>query len=311
MDVCTVIVNFNGGSLLGRCIDSLVAEITGCSFEIILVDNASQDNSLAQIDSKYPFVRILRNDTNLGFAQANNQGIICSQGDLILLINNDAEVRKGAIRALVEMMLSDPRIGIVGPRLLNPDGSLQYSYGPFPSLFEVLTGLLLDKSERYYNRRGYEHSHDVEWLTGACLLLRRKMLDEIGMLDDRFFFNYEDVDLCKRAWASKWRCSYVSTAEVVHYRGISSRLPVVVDTVMIEKRRSQVLYFAKHHRVTSYCVIKGINLLYAVLQVILWAVVSAAGFPRSGGSPKSYLRLLKVLWNLSRKEGIAQCRKKV
>lgn len=300
MRVSAIIVNWNGGELLDNCVNSLYGDLGTLLLEIIVIDNASTDLSLDRVLSKFPKIKIVRNAENVGFAKAGNQGIRLSHGEYVLLINNDAAVYPGAIGSLVQIMERDHRVGIVGPRLRNPDGTVQYSYGRFPSVFRFLTELGVPKSERYYQRSGYECVHEVDWLTGACLLLRRSMLDDIGLLDERFFFNYEDVDLCRRAQAHGWLRVYVPDADVFHHKGRSSLQPEIRERILLEKRRSQLFYYRKHGNIGSFYLIKALNLTYSLLHILGAECSRMAGYPSHyrGYKQGLYRRLFAAVWEV-------------
>lgn len=300
MMVSVVVVNYNGGEILRRCLASIAREDPEYVLETILVDNASRPDDLDGLGETSPVFTLLRNAENVGFARATNQGIAVARGEFILLLNNDAELRPGALHSLVEAMEAGPRIGIVGPRVLNPDGSLQLSYARFPSALRWLAALPTPKEFRHYERAGYESGHRVEWLSGCCLLVRRQMLEELGGLDEQFFFNFEDIDLCKRAHDAGWRCWYAPSAQVMHYRGASSVTPEVRERILLEKRRSQLLYFRKHGTRVGFMLIKGITLLYGVLG-LCWSVLGKA-FSETGADSRQafYRRVVREVWMVSR-----------
>jgi len=298
MTVSAIIVNWNGGKFLRDCIASPYRELGWPLREIILLDNASSDQSVESVQHAFPAVAIVRTGGNLGFARANNLGILASQSESVLLMNNDAVANPGSIGSLVAVMEQDDRIGIVGPQLRNPDGSLQLSYGRFPSVLRVVGGLRIRKVDRYYEGTGYENPHDVDWMTGACLLVRRRMLEEIGLLDERFFFNYEDVDLCKRAHDRGWRCVYTPDASVMHQKAGSSVNPEMKERILLEKRRSQLLYYSKHGSIESFYLIKALNLAYGMLH-LLWSVcatIANRGSSERVPRPQFYRRLLTTVW---------------
>jgi GT2 family glycosyltransferase len=298
MTVSAIIVNWNGGDFLRNCIASPYRELGGPLREIILLDNASSDQSVESVQHAFPAVAIVRTGGNLGFAKANNLGILASQSESVLLMNNDAVAKPGSIASLVAVMEQDDRIGIVGPQLRNPDGSLQLSYGRFPSVLGVVGGFRTRKVDRYYERTGYENPHDVDWMTGACLLVRRRMLEEIGLLDEGFFFNYEDVDLCKRAHDRGWRRVYTPDASVIHQKAVSSVNPEMKERILLEKRRSQLLYYRKHGSIESFYLIKCLNLAYGMLH-LLWSVCATVANRGSTGQvprPQFYRRLLTTVW---------------
>ena|SRR2546426_808155 len=300
MRVSIVVVNYNGGEFLRRCLASTAWQDHECILETILVDNASRAGDLDGLKEKFPALILIRNTENVGFARANNQGITIARGELVLLLNNDAELRPGAVRGLAEMMDTNPRIGVVGPRVLNSDGSLQLSYARFPSVIRWFAALPTQKGVRHYEQTGYGSPHQVEWLSCCCLLVRRQLLDELGGFDEEFFFNFEDVDLCKRAYIAGWACWYTPYAEVIHHKGISSASPEVSERIFVEKRRSQLLYFRKHGSGAAFTVIKIVSLTYAILGVCWNFLIYAFRTTVATSRQAFYWRLLRGIWMISR-----------
>jgi GT2 family glycosyltransferase len=253
VELSVIIVNWNGGELLRRCIRCLVENPPSVTYEIILVDNASTDESIAWLRSgearallgATPLV-IIENEDNRGFAKANNQAIAVSRAPFVFLLNSDADVTPGAVDALLATLRSDARIGAVGPRLHNTDGTLQHSVWRNPPTVReiVLSGSgawrLLPKRWRGELLLGghWEHDRrrDVTMLFGAAILARREMIDAVGGLDERFHMYSEDVEWCLRIVRGGWRLVFEPSSVVVHHGGQSA----LRRWTSAEKRRVQL-----------------------------------------------------------------------
>ena len=258
-DLSIVIVSWNVRDLLRRCVGSVIESLsTGkgerLSSQLIVVDNASSDGSVDMLQEEYPHVHLIVNDQNLGFTRGNNQGIAAGDGRYVLLLNPDTEVVGDALGEMVSHMEAHPRVGALGPQLLGSDGRVQSSRRRFPSLstaFVESTFLQPRFSEsgilgRYYVLdRDDDETQDVDWLVGACLMMRGTTLKEAGPLDERFFMYSEEMDWCYRAKERGWRVVYLPTAQVVHHEGKSSEQVLPVRHVQFQ--RSKVLFFKKHY----------------------------------------------------------------
>lgn len=253
MDLSVCIVNWNTREDLARCLTSLVGRSWDIEYEVWVVDNASQDSSGDLVRTRFPTVNLVVNAENRGFAAANNQAIQQSQGRYILLLNPDTIVHEGALNQLVWFLDTHPAVGIAGLKLLNPDGSLQYSCRTFPTWGAVLfRGTLLgrlfphNRFTREYLMQDWPHNEvrRVDWVSGAGLAVRRKMLAQIGLLDERFFMYCEDMDLCRRAWDAGWEVVYFPEAVVTHFIGRSSDQNL--GPMIVEFHRSMYRYVGKH-----------------------------------------------------------------
>ncbi len=282
MDVSICIVNWNVKALLHQCLTSIPEGAAGLTYEIIVVDNASTDGS-ADLLEMFPHVKWIQNRENVGFTRANNQAFAVSQGRYICLLNPDTVVSPGALSTLVAYMDAHPDVGIVGPQLRYPDGTLQPSRYRFPSVMTALmesTPLAWLWPNNPWNRRYHcgdcspHEEHEVDWLNGACLMVRREVIDRVGNLDERFFMYSEELDLCRRAKMAGWRVMYVPQAVVVHHEGKSSEQVVVARHVHFN--RSKVLYFRKHHGAwAAFFVRWGLRLQYGWqigVEGIKWVV---------------------------------------
>ncbi|MCA9958126.1 MAG: glycosyltransferase family 2 protein, partial [Anaerolineales bacterium] len=210
MKLAIIVVSWNTSELLAACLKSVYAYPPQCDFEMWVVDNASKDDSVAMVQQHFPQVRLIVNEANVGFAQANNQAICDSDSEYVLLLNPDTEVKPGAIQHLIDFIEAHPKVGATGSRLLNPDGSLQISCHPMPTLArEFWRMFYMDDFfpyGRYPMRRwDMETPRDVDVIQGASFLLRRTVLNTVGFLDDTYFMYSEEVDLCFRLQKAGWR----------------------------------------------------------------------------------------------------------
>lgn len=251
-----VIVAHNSRPYLSACLRSVFAQADAPPLEVIVVDNASRDGGAEAVREEFPQVVLVTAPRNLGFAAGANLGVRRAKGAYVLLLNPDTEVAAGALRKMVEFMEATPDAGVVGPKLLNPDGSLQLSCRAFPGRWMVLTHryALLTRlfprnpvSRRYLlTDWNHESIRAVDWVSGACLMTSREVLERIGLLDEGFFLFAEDVDLCKRVWAEGWKVYYVPDAVVVHQVGISRRRDDL--SLILARHRSMLYYHHKHFR---------------------------------------------------------------
>ncbi len=248
-----VIVTWNSAAFVRECLQSLRVGHLNLATQIVHVDNASVDGS-AWIANGFDPVETIINEQNRGFARACNQGIRLARGQCVLLLNPDATLRTGALDEMVAYMDNHPEVGILGPKVLNTDGSLQSSCRRFPTysaaLFNrnsLLTRLFpRNRFSRRYLRSGRTQSQieEVDWVSAACMLVRRKAIEDVGPLDEAFFLYCEDVDWCKRMWTKGWKVVYFPKAEVVHHIGHStSQAPL---RSILEQYKSVWHYYQKH-----------------------------------------------------------------
>jgi GT2 family glycosyltransferase len=242
IDVSIVIVSHNARTDLERCLDSLRASPPTASHEIIVVDNQSSDGS-AEAAARRPDVRVIESGANLGFARATNIGIRASSGRDLLLLNGDTVVAAGAIDRLLAELQRDPGVAIVGPRLVDATGRAELSYGrmigPFNELRQKIRNRRPALVDRLTRRR-----HSPDWVSGACLLVRRMDAEAVGLLDERFFMYAEDVDFCAAIKARGRRIVFTPEVEVVHLRGRSAASAPAATRAAY--RRSQVAFYEKH-----------------------------------------------------------------
>lgn len=250
MDLSIVIVSWNTRKLLEGCLSSIYANPPRDSFEVFVVDNASADGSVEMLRESFPQVQIIENSKNIGFARANNQAIERTKGRYLLLLNPDTEIKADALKVLVKFMDEHPEAGAAGSRLINSDGSIQVSCSPAPTLFRELWRLFhLDRIRPYgvYDMEnwGLESPRPVDVLQGACLILRRPALDQVGLLDEGYFMYSEEVDLCYRIKQAGFFLYWVPGARVIHY-GAESTKQIAME-MFLHLYQSKILYFRKHH----------------------------------------------------------------
>ncbi|MFN3421374.1 MAG: glycosyltransferase family 2 protein [Armatimonadota bacterium] len=258
-----VIVSWNVREDLKECLQSLLKTgdcgletgEQGLSVEVIVVDNASMDGTVETVRREFPQVRLIANSENLGYTKANNIGIKESRGKYILLLNPDTIVKPNALRALVDCAEAHPDAGIVGAKLLNPDGSIQRSARSFPDMGAGLfrntfLGRLFPNNpfvRRYLMTDfGYDKVREVDWVSGAAMLVRRELFERIGLLDEKFWAYCEDVDLCWRAWQAGFKVLFCPDAVILHKIGRSSDQRLVPS--LIQHHKSMWLFYLKNYR---------------------------------------------------------------
>lgn len=253
-EVSVIVVSYNARGVLERCLSKLD---TG-RFEVIVVDNASDDGSPDLVREQHPEMTLIEAGGNLGFGAANNLGMRQASGRYFALVNSDAWAVDDGLDVLVEFAKRNPRLGIVGPRLLTEDGSVQQSVRGFPTVWRLCTEYFLLRklapSSRAFNAfygAGFDYATagDADWLMGAALVIRRELIDELGGFDERFFLFSEEVDLCYRAREAGWRTAFTPDATFVHLGGSSTR--PVWSRMYREQLRGHVLFLEKHEGIET------------------------------------------------------------
>lgn len=272
--ISVIIVSWNTCELLAKALRSLPSSSAELELEIFVVDNGSRDGSVEMIRTQFPKVSLILNKENLGFAAANNLALQSVHGEHILLLNSDAELVPGALEAMVSLLDSAQDAGLVGARILNHDRSLQISFVDFPNLwreFLVLSGIgrrIFGSWYPSHNPRQSRVLRPVDYVSGACLLLRRSAYADVGGFDEKYFMYAEEVDLCCRMWKKGWQVWYQPEAEVLHMGGGSSRsMPVKRETDLYQSR---VIYFLKHHGRFSAVLLAVIIIFLNTLKSIVY-----------------------------------------
>jgi GT2 family glycosyltransferase len=239
-----VIVTYNSRGEIDDALRALREPRPQIEHEIVVVDNASTDGTPTHLRATWPAVRVIDAGGNIGFAAANNAGIRQTSGELVLLLNPDTRARGLAIDRLVASLDSDSSIAIVGPRIVDAHGHAELSFGRMISPLAELRQKLLQRMTGVVDRMT-RRTREVDWVSGACLLIRRADLEAVALLDERFFMYTEDVDLCARVRARGRKVLFLADAQIEHLRGrsvASARRPTSVAY-----RRSQIAFYEKHH----------------------------------------------------------------
>jgi N-acetylglucosaminyl-diphospho-decaprenol L-rhamnosyltransferase len=285
IDLSIVVLNWNVCDLIDRCLASLRSD--HCVLEIVVVDNASHDDSVALVRAKYPHVTLIANDENRGFTGGNNQGIEAARGRYVMVLNPDTEVLGTALDRLVAYLDDHPDVGAIGPQLLNPDRSIQSSRRRFPSLtiafFEStwLQGFAPKSilTHYYMDDIAPTSTHEVDWLNGACTVFRRETLDRVGVYDAQNFFMYsEELDLCRRVKEAGWKIVYLPEAQVIHYVGKSSEQAVAARHIYFQM--SKVHYFRKWHGSLPATLLRAFLLSQYLWQIGLESMKGLLGSKR-------------------------------
>jgi GT2 family glycosyltransferase len=280
MDLSIVIVSYNTRDMLRACLCALPAATERLRTETFVVDNASSDDSAAMVAAEFPEVRLVANNANVGFTHANNQALTLSTGRYVLLLNPDTEAEPGSLTTLVHFLDTHADAGACGPKLLNSDGSLQPNGRRFPTPwreFLIVSGL------RNLNRAGFDRALEfgrddfdteceVDQVLGACLLVRRVVMEQVGMLDEDFFMFYEETEWCWRIRRAGWKIFYVPQARVVHHWMGSVR--PVLRAMTARLFRSQRIYFRKTAGLPSRLFIDGIMLVGLAKNELLYLGVA-------------------------------------
>jgi len=245
-----IIVTYNSAEEIDQCLRALVGHTDPFPTTITIVDNGSTDGTVQHVRDRWPSVQIIESGGNLGFAAANNQGIRATDSDYVLLINPDTEAPPGAIQTLVRGLASHPEAAIAGARLLNQRGFPELSWGPPITPWNEVKQMLFT---RLYHRkirrivrkmdRLSRMAREVPWVSGACMVIRRPDLEAVGLLDERYFMYYEDVDLCVEMAKRDRMTIYIAGAEVLHHRGRSAPKN---PTLEHQRQLSHLAYYEKH-----------------------------------------------------------------
>ncbi len=286
MDISVVIVGWNARHYLELCLESLEAAPPRRSMETLVVDNASTDGSAEMIETRFPWVKLIKSGENLGFAKGNNLAIRQCQGRYIALVNPDVIVFPGCLDALADFLDQNPKVGNVGPRVFEPDMSMQSTCRRFPTLWNNFcdaTGL----ATRFKNSRFFagEHmfyfSHDrtlkVDVLVGCFSFIRREAFDAVGLLDEKMFMYGDDVDWCRRCWKAGWEVVFYPGAQAIHDRG-KTTAPYPVRFA-VAQQRSVLYYWSKYYGLFGRLGIGSIILFHHLLRYTV-AALSGFGDPR-------------------------------
>jgi len=298
-----IIVNWNTRDLLEQCLLSIhenVQTFKRANVQTFVVDNGSTDGSPARVRDRFPWVCLIENSENLGFARANNQGVRASTGRYVLLLNSDTEAQPGAFETMVDFMQAHPHAGACGPRLLNSDGSLQPSCHPTLTPWREFWRLCFLEAMRRvatYDMAAWptDAPREVEVIKGACLMLRRDALDEVGLLDERYFMYTEEMDLCYRLLQAGWELWWVPWADVTHYGEASSKQ--MAEEMYVQLYRSKAQF---HHKFGGDDEAGHFRRLLGLAYAPRWAATAFGGLvvPSLASRARVFRRLLREVVGL-------------
>jgi len=267
-----IIVNYNTRSEVINCIQSILRNNRSKDFELIIIDNGSTDGSAEAIGSEFSDISLIKNSRNVGFSKAVNQGIQSAQGKYILFLNSDIVVERPIFQEIISYMGNNADIGIMGGKLVYPNRLLQLSAWAYPNLFtefiqRVFYFRVLGKMRWYrnYKMRALK-SKEVDWVTGAFMVVRKEVFEKIGLFDETFFMYYEDTDLCLRARENGWKVLYNPGVYIVHYDAMTRKINP--GPIYIEARMSQLYYYKKHCGSLQTKLLRFIVILVTRIKII-------------------------------------------
>lgn len=256
-DLTISIVSYNSLNFLKDCLRSIFKNPPSAEYEVIVVDNASDDGTSEFLKKTYPELNLILNKKNIGFARANNKAIRSSYSRYIVLMNSDCEVYKKSLDNLIEFMDRNPDAGIAGPKIINSDGTVQLSCRKFPSIFNAALHTILgdvfpqNPFSKSYKLAGISRDKPfkVDWVSGSCMIIRREALEDVGLLDEKYFMYAEDVDICYRMWQKNRAVYYFPHAEIMHHiagSADSGRLAGIKSSFRMQ--RSVFYFFWKNYK---------------------------------------------------------------
>ena len=279
MDVSLIIVNWNTRDILSGCLQSIYEQANNLDFEVIVIDNASTDGSAEMIKKEFPQIVLIENSHNRGFAAANNQGIAITKGRYVLLLNSDTMVLDNATTKTVKFADGYPEAAVVGCKVLNPDRTLQPTCFMFPSILNMLLSAtylykLFPRSKFFGRERmtwwDRNDVREVDVVTGCFMLVRRKAIEQVGLMDERFFVYGEETDWCYRFKKVGWKVMFTPDAQIVHYGGQSSK-KVAVE-MALQLRGSILYFFEKNKSRSEYVFACFLVLLFFAVRTPVWFI---------------------------------------
>jgi len=280
IQVSVIIVSWNTRDLLRKCLQSVFTTLPPLTFEVFVVDNTSRDGSAAMVSEEFPAVHLIASEENLGFARANNLAIGEAGGQYILVLNPDTELIEGMVAKSLEFLENDPSSGMVGGELLNTDGSFQAGYFDFPT-FRSQIRVLLGREGQHFKKWKATYSplplvREVDWVSGAFMVVRRAAIEEAGLLDERFFMFAEETEWCIRIHKAGWKIHYLSDVKTIHHHRQSTKQ--VASQMSAHAIRGQLILFWTHYPKPQAFTLTLLSLalaLYFIARGLLWLKFSA------------------------------------
>lgn len=273
-DISIVIVNYNVKQLLLTCLASLYRNSSGFSFEVILVDNASSDGSADEVKNKFPQVKLIENKINLGFPAANNQAFKLTKGNYVLMLNPDTELRDNSLLKLKQYLDENKEISLIGPKLLNPDGTLQYSAWKFPKLKYIVAEMLYLNwliGNKYYSNNNFSKPFQVDSLSGAAILIRSETLAMLGGLNEKLFW-IEDIDLCYRIKKAGMKIVYYPDSEITHHIGQSAKKNYKIS--ISNQVFNKIKFYKIHYASIETATLKLVCFFDSLIRFFIFGILS-------------------------------------
>lgn len=302
LDVSIIIVNWNTKALLRECLESIDVQTRGISYEIIVVDNASADHSGTMVREEFPEVILIENTDNRGFAAANNQGLAKASGRYILLLNSDTLVIENAITKTVGFADLNPRYGVVGCQVWEDDVTIQETCFLFHSpwnMFCVTAGLskLFPRSfflggdkMQYWDRKT---EREVDVVSGMFMLVRREAIDDVGVLDERFFIYCEEADWCYRMRRAGWKNFFWPGAQIIHRDGGGKSTAQVNVKMEVQKVKSLLFFIRKHYGVVPEGAVRTTIVLSSLVKIVVLAALWPLPQERNTGKIGKFVGILR------------------
>jgi GT2 family glycosyltransferase len=299
MNLSIIIVNWNVKELLNRCLHSIFFHLKGQEFEVIVVDNASQDGSVEMIKQKFPQVKLIVNSENCGFAKACNQGVKRVHAKYLLFLNPDSEVTNNLYEQIINFMESHPEVGVGGCYLYYPDGRTQTSFYRFTSLMNHLGRAMLLYSFLPKNRLTSPFFSDyitenesIDSVCGGAMVVRQKAFEKEGLFDESFFLYCEDEDLCYRLRQQGWKIAPIPGTRIIHYHNQSSKKNI--RKVTFSSYQSKLFLYSKFHPLHKVIIFRMIQLVGALMRSLFWFFKLATG-EKQGVAKQKFLGYLSIL----------------
>lgn len=304
MELSIIIVNWKVRNLLQSCLDSIFAERSYKNFEVIVVDNDSNDGSVDMIQMKFPQVRLIENHENIGFGRACNQGIKIAEGRYIFILNPDTLVKPNTLLSLIDFMELHPKVGIGGCYVYYPDGTPQASFYKFPTMLSYFTRMLslfrILPRNRFTQRFFWEYPDNnitgpIDRVLGGAMVLRKEMVEQIGLFDEVYFMYAEELDLCYRAKQTSWKVYAIPNTEIIHYHQQSTLQNVRQATFHAFK--SDFLFFRKFYSVYKTILFRLMQFCGIFFRVATWSVVYLLITSKRTFAKEKLLGYLKLLFS--------------
>ena len=280
MDVSIIIVAWNVRDFVNNCLKSVFRETTGIEFEIIYVDNGSEDGSIEMVKNEFPEVKIIENIENLGFIKANNQGINIARGRYVLLLNSDTIILDNAIAKTVNFADKYPEAAVVGCKVLNPDRSLQRSCFMYPSIRNIfLSSTYLYKifpKSKFFGREemtwwDFNDVREVETVKGCFSLVRMEAIKQVGLMDELYFVYGDDIDWCYRFSKSGWKVMFTPDPKIIHFGGQTTK--ITASKFQHQLFGSVLIFVKKHHSYPTFLTHRFLSSLFFFIRVPYWFII--------------------------------------